>query len=279
MINISTPWHFPGSDVGLRARLFAPEVFSHPAKMNLFLLQKIIDLYTAPGDTLYDPMAGTGSLMLAATQQRNVVLRELEPSYVELQYASLPIIHRRAGLLAGDIHIALGDARQHCAVCFDHIITSPPYGFETTTGFSNVQRAKRLAEVHGDKRRWMRFIDQPTHASFAAGFRYVGAQDNIGNKTGRNYWREMEQVYCNLVDLMPSGGLMILVLKNHYRRGVLRNIVGQTTAVVEGMGLTLIANHIRAIDNLSLWQRRRKERGEPVVEVEHVLIFRSFRES
>lgn len=67
---------------------------------------------------------------------------------------------------------------------------------------------------------------------------------------------------------------MILVLKNHYRRGVLRDIVGQTVVEVEKMGMELVARHGRLIDNPSLWQRRRKEQGLPIVEVEDVLVFR-----
>lgn len=68
-VTLDQLWTFP-VDRGLRRRLFAPEVFSHPAKLHLGLLQKLIDLYTYPGETLLDPMAGTGSLMIAATQQR-----------------------------------------------------------------------------------------------------------------------------------------------------------------------------------------------------------------
>jgi tRNA G10 N-methylase Trm11 len=266
----SCGWVFP-SDLGVRRRLFAPDVFAHPAKLHLGLLQRLIDLYTCPGQTILDPMAGTGSLLIAATQQRNVILRDLMPEYVEMINRSLPGIRDYAGLFAGLIDVGTGDARVLEVPHFNHIITSPPYGFETGNGISNARRARIFAEQkHGG--RWDRYLTQPNHASFAAGFRYAGGQENTGNKSGRNYWRDMEQIYWRLADLLPPGGRLILVIKNHYRRGKLIDVTGQTIAVVESMGLNLIARHGRYIDNPSLWQRRRREAGLPIVDVEDILV-------
>lgn len=265
-------WTFP-SDLGIRRRLFAADVFAHPAKLHLGLLQRLIDLYTLPGDMLLDPMAGTGSLMLAATQQRNVILRDLEPEYVAMMRASMPKIHRYAGLFGGLIDIDQADAKTLECPPFNHIIFSPPYGFETGSGISNERRARIFAEKkHGD--RWKRYIEQPCHASFAAGFRYAGGSQNAGNKSGRNYWADMRLIYANLGKLMPAGGRMIVILKNHYRRGELRDVVSQTVVELQLLGLELGTRHERLIDNPSLWQRRRKEQGMPIVEVEDVLVFR-----
>lgn len=270
-------WTFP-SDLGLRRRLFHPSVFAHPAKLNLGLLQRLIDLYTAPGETILDPMAGTGSLMLAATQARNVILRDLVHEYVHLIELSLPRIRQYAGLFAGLIDVGQGDARtlnKFKCPRPDHILFSPPYGFEVTNGAANKARALQLSG-RGKKlgRRWQRFIEQPTHASFAAGFRYAGGTENTGNKSGRNYWADMEAIYARCAALLSAIGYLILVIKNHYRRGVLRDVTGQTVALVEGLGVPLVARHGRRIENPSLWQRRRKEQGLPIVEVEDVLVFR-----
>lgn len=264
-------WLFP-SDIGTRRRLFAPEVFAHPAKLHLALLQRLIDTYTNPGETILDPMAGTGSLLIAATQQRNVILRDLMPDYVEMINLSLPRIRDYAGLFAGLIDVGTGDARTLEVPRFDHIITSPPYGFKTGNGISNRRRAELLTQnVHGT--RWKRYIDAPNHASFASGFRYAGGQENAGNKSGRNYWQDMEMIYCRLATLLPPEGKLILVIKNHYRRGKLINVVSQTIELTRAMGLNLVARHGRFIDNPSLWQRRRREAGLPIVDVEDVLVF------
>lgn len=268
-------WTFP-VDTGVRRRFFDKEVFSHPAKLHLGLLQKLIDMYTRPGETLLDPMAGTGSLMMAATQQRNVILRDLQPEYVDMMLLSVNIIRRRAGLFAGLVDIDCGDARAGVYPRFDHIITSPPYGFETGNGMSNERRARIFAEKkHGG--RWDKYITAPNHASFAAGFRYAGGSNNTGNKSGRNYLRDMETIYRHLTGAMSSGGLLILILKNHYRRGKLIDVTGQTIDLVKFLGLGLVSQHGRYIDNPSLWQRRRREQGLPIVDVEDVLVFRKDR--
>ncbi|MBK8035325.1 MAG: hypothetical protein IPK17_38635 [Chloroflexi bacterium] len=123
MNNITAPevWKFR-TDVALRKRYFTPEAFRHPAKAHLLLVQKLVQRYTLPGETILDPMAGTGTLLLAATLQRNVILRDLEPAYVALIEASVPIIRGAGGLLCGAIDVGVADARTITCPTFDHII-------------------------------------------------------------------------------------------------------------------------------------------------------------
>lgn len=265
---MNEPWEFP-VDRGARRQNFCKLAYSHPAKMHLGLLQRLIDLYTQPGDTVLDPMAGSGSLMIAATQQRNVILRDLEQEYVALMQMSLPLIRRRAGLFGGLIDIDQADARTLECPRFDCIITSPPYGFETGMGVTDERRV-HLAAMG---KMWVNKIGETSGVSWLGGFRYEGGQNNAGNKSGRNYWRDMTAIYARLICLLPPPGKLILVIKNHYRRGKLRDVVGQTIQVVQGQGLQLVARHARAITHPSIWQRRRKEKGLPVVEEEDVLVF------
>lgn len=265
---ITEAWRF-SVDTPTRRKLFVPDVFSHPAKLHLGLLQRLIDKYTYPGETILDPMAGTGSLMIAATQQRNVILRDLQPEYVAMMQASVPLVHRGAGLFGGLIDIDTADAKTLECPPFDHVIFSPPYGFEVGTKDSWERRKQRLLQVDHDARWWRKFKNATSDK-----FCYAGGNTNSGNKSGRNYWDDMRAIYQRVIRLTPSGGLMILIIKNHYRRGVLRDIVGQTITEVEALGPGLVAKHGRLIDNPSLWQRRRKEQGLPIVEVEDVLVFR-----
>jgi hypothetical protein len=53
-----------GSDVALRTRWFVPASFQHPAKLHLGLLHWLIEGYTLPGETIADPMAGSGGILL-----------------------------------------------------------------------------------------------------------------------------------------------------------------------------------------------------------------------
>ncbi|MBK8035324.1 MAG: hypothetical protein IPK17_38630 [Chloroflexi bacterium] len=84
----------------------------------------------------------------------------------------------------------------------------------------------------------------------------------------------MRHVYARLAELLTGSGLMILILKNHYRRGKLIDVVAQTVVECEALGLTLAERHLRHVGNPSHWQRRRLEQGLPIVGHEDILIFR-----
>lgn len=70
-------------------------------------------------------------------------------------------------------------------------------------------------------------------------------------------------------------GFLLLVIKDHISEGVRVATADHTIALCETLGCVLHARHQRLVFPLSLWQRRRKERGEPVVEEEDALVFRA----
>lgn len=117
------------SDIGKRKKLFTPEAFGHPAKMHLGMFLWIMGKYTKPGDTILDPMAGSGSTMLAASYGRNVVLVELEEKFVDMAKANWDKIKTlpKTKYEFGDCQILQGDARNLEGLMADNIITSPPY--------------------------------------------------------------------------------------------------------------------------------------------------------
>lgn len=68
------------------SKYFPQEAVSHPAKMNLNLLEYLIQHYTDEGDTLLDPMSGTGSMgILAGLNGRNAICIDLEQKFHEMQ--------------------------------------------------------------------------------------------------------------------------------------------------------------------------------------------------
>lgn len=267
-----------GSDVSLR-RQFDRASFSHPAKLHLGLLGWIIDRYTRPDDTCGDPMAGVGSLLLAATVERNVILREIEPKWLEIAERNAA----RVRLLAKRIDIAEWDARNPWGWQADHIIFSPPYGCDFQVVSSTVQRGylsrkeQALARLEGQSysERWTRLFRQPASAgSLAAQQMFYGNHaSQIGHLRGKRYWEAMEQIYTNALAAL-LGGYMVLVIKDHIADGKHVRVADQTIELCEQLGFALEERHWRRVYPLSLWQRRRKERGAPVIELEDVLAFR-----
>src|SRR5512135_3278054 len=62
-----------------------PGVLVHPAKFPETMAQEFIEFFTKAGETILDPMAGTGSALVAALRAgRNSYGIELNPKYAEI---------------------------------------------------------------------------------------------------------------------------------------------------------------------------------------------------
>ena len=154
------------NDTVTRKRLMVAESFQHPAKGQLGMWATMVERYSQPGETVLDPMAGSGATLLAALMGRNVVCVELERHFVEPMRRSwekmrtMPML----GFEMGSVVILQGDARDLGAVLgleypvveqnpdltVDAIISSPPYEGSITGDTSEATR-RRIAEgkYHG----------------------------------------------------------------------------------------------------------------------------------
>lgn len=269
-----------GSDLSLRYRYFSRESLAHPAKLHLGLLAWLLDRYTRPGDTIADPMAGMGSTAYAALMQRHVILREIEPKWLAFCHENAAIILREAGMFAGSITIGQADARLPWDYQADHILFSPPYGCAVSVNEATRKGilSHRL-RLHGEGKisdRWKLLVQQSenTGAMGAEFFHYGQHPDQLGHLRGDRYWNAMTRVYTQAQTQLRPGGHMILVVKDHIRRGIRIRVADQTAQLCESLGFVLVERHARLVRPLSLWQRRRKERGEMIVEEEDALIFR-----
>ena len=112
-----------------------PDSFAHPAKMDAQLLIWLVEHYSQPGETILDPMAGSGTLMLACGLGRNVILLELEKKFCKICEANWEKVRQRPqlGFSMGECLILQGDARNLSGILADKIITSPPYAIPATS--------------------------------------------------------------------------------------------------------------------------------------------------
>ena len=105
----------------------------HPAKFPETMAQEFIEFFTKRGETVLDPMAGTGSTLIAALRAgRNSYGIELNPKYAEIacqliseerQSLGLPTENLKSEIIKADASHApnLGFPT------FDYVLTSPPY--------------------------------------------------------------------------------------------------------------------------------------------------------
>jgi len=116
-------------DTSFRKQFFVPDSFAHPAKLDAQLLIWIVERYTEAGEVILDPMAGSGTMMLACTLGRNVVLVELEDKFCKMMHDNWVKVKMRPqlGSTMGDCRIIQADARGLEGL-FDSAIFSPPFG-------------------------------------------------------------------------------------------------------------------------------------------------------
>jgi DNA modification methylase len=105
----------------------------HPGKFPETLAQEFIEFFTRPGETILDPMAGTGSTQVAALRAgRNSWGLELNPRYAEIARQVIEEERKSLGQPAESLaaNIVTADAARALELglpTFDYVLTSPPY--------------------------------------------------------------------------------------------------------------------------------------------------------
>jgi len=168
-------------DTSFRKNFFTPESFAHPAKMDSQLLLWIVEKYTKAGENILDPMAGSGTLMLACTIGRNVVLVELEDKFCKMMRDNWERVRMmpQLGYSMGECKIIQGDARSLEGLV-DNCIFSPPYT-ETLKGSGADAARERIAKGKYKGLRPDVWISQGNRAGSTFGDGYSRDPQNIGN--------------------------------------------------------------------------------------------------
>lgn len=176
-------------DVQYRKSLFPQGVFEHQAKSNLYMVESIVEYVSEPGETVLDPFAGTGTIMIAAHHGRNVVCVELEPWFADL-------IDEGKDKLAeggGSVLLIRGDCRKILPVPVDHAIFSPPYAsFFVGSGIK--QEAKE---------KYAKYSGKGTSSAL-----------NMGMLPNFIYGQQMKRVYELLFRSIRPGGTLVVIHKD-----------------------------------------------------------------
>jgi DNA modification methylase len=126
-------------------------VLVHPAKFPETMAQEFIEFFTKKGGTVLDPMAGTGSTLVAALRAgRNSYGIELNPKYAEI---ARQIIAEERTILNQQVegltsNVITGDAllaNDYRLPTLDYVLTSPPYWDMLHAKGAETQQKRRLA--------------------------------------------------------------------------------------------------------------------------------------
>ena len=180
------------------------DVKLHPAKFPETLAQEFIEFFTKSGETVLDPMVGTGSTLIACLRSgRNGIGIELSPKYAELathlveeEKAVLGSEQLRADVIQGDS----ANLSSFELPPVDYVITSPPYW--------NMLHAKGAGAQK--KRREDADLDVT----------YSDNSADLGNV--ENYDEFLERliaIYASLQDVLRPRAYLTIIVKNVKKGG------------------------------------------------------------
>lgn len=194
-------WILFPDDVVKRKSLFPSQVIKHYAKMQLYLEEELIKYISKEGDIILDPMAGTGTIMLAALMGRNVICIDIEEGYTKMELEVLEHLKQNNPNMSHVI-ILYGNCKLMLPIHCNHIIFSPPYA-------SALKPTKKLSKFIEDKYR----LDEEQYQMYAQ------TTGNVGLVNTFLYNQTMEKVYNLCYQSLPVGGTMSVVTKDIIEKG------------------------------------------------------------
>ena len=194
---------FP-KDTQLRRQLFPfTDPAEHIAKANAYMVRALVELVSEPGELILDPFAGTGTILVATTLGRRVIMIELEEYFqgtIELNIKGIsrlvPDVEEMTTLIPGDCNRIL-PITDFCK----HMIFSPPY--------SNL--LKKTDAVRKDK--------TSVDLGYADAAFYTADPDNVGNLNDFFYFQKMERIYKKCFDSLTPNGTMTIIIKDRMVAG------------------------------------------------------------
>lgn len=192
---------FP-SDKRLRALLFPfSDSTEHVAKAQMLMVKELVEFLTEPSDTILDPFAGSGTILVATTTGRKVIMIELEEHFCTMIEQNIVGIKRTVPNIDSLATLIPGDCSKVLPLppgIVNHIITSPPY-------------ASILKK---------RVVDKLSlESGYGSIVQYSQHQDNVGNLSDFIYHQKMEQIYRKCFNSLPSKGTMTIIIKDRMEQG------------------------------------------------------------
>jgi len=183
-------------------------VLVHPAKFPETMAQEFIEFFTMEGETVLDPMAGTGSTLVAALRcGRNSYGIELNPKYSEIAEQIITdergqlgtaVEHLKSRIINGDAR----DAAQFEIPTIDYVLTSPPYWDMLHSRGAGTQKRRRSSEDLD-----VFYSDDP---------------NDVGNlHEYEKFLEELVGIYAGLQPLLKKRAYLTIIVKNVKKGGVI----------------------------------------------------------
>ena len=181
-------------------------VLVHPAKFPETLAQEFIEFFTKQGGSVLDPMAGTGSTLVAALRAgRNSYGIELNPKYAEIAKEIIEEQRNALGSAVSNLQslVINGDAAQitqYPLPPIDYVLTSPLYWDMLRAKGAETQKKRRASaelDVH--------YSDDP---------------NDLGNiRDYEEFLEKLVNIYRGLKSLLCEKAYLTVIVKNVKKGG------------------------------------------------------------
>lgn len=218
-----------------RDGLYSDAGTAHPAKMWPHIAAAMIERYSSPGETVFDPMCGIGTVLVEAIRLgRHAIGVDCEAEWVHVARTNLAHAQRAHPGTSGEVFCA--DAKKldpkfagrTAALPVDLVVTSPPYGpavhglpaTARETGGKIVRRANRYA------------TGKPHPAQLSRG----SSQKRM--RSG------LVAVFDGCHAALRKGGHLVVTARPYTSNGALVDFPGTVIAAAEEAGFAYIDRHV-----------------------------------
>jgi 16S rRNA G966 N2-methylase RsmD len=190
-------------DTPLRRQLFPyTDPSEHIAKANMYMVRELVEFVSEPGETILDPFAGTGTILVAATMGRFVTMIELIDTFCQTIELNTIGVRQTIDFVDDLVTLIPGDAASILPIenfC-NHMIFSPPYPQGLKKKGSMDKTSKDLG------------YDHATDYS-------EGDQRNFTNLNDFLYHQKIEQFYKKCLQSVKPRGTMTVIIKDRMEKG------------------------------------------------------------
>ena len=182
----------------------------HPAKFPETLIEQLIKIHSSEMDSVFDPMVGTGSTVIAALRtKRNGFGTDLSKEFIqtaqdrieqEQEPSLFPGVELEGRVFVGDA-TRLDEIYELDGIEFQYAVTSPPYWSMLKNPGSENQKARRLRNLP---------------------LVYSDDVQDLGNIADYDeFLNVLESVYNDVAERLADDGMLTVVVKNVKRNHIL----------------------------------------------------------
>ena len=185
-------------------------VLRHPAKFPETLAMEFITFFTKKNQVVIDPMAGTGSTLVAALRTgRHAYGIELNPTYAAIAHQVMEEEREKLGaaaeglqsvMVSGDATCMMEIVSNHQIPIIDYLLTSPPYW--------------DMLHVHGATTQKQRRSSQDLDLV------YSNDPNDLGNILDYDeFLKRLSGIYIGMQPILRSGAYLTIIVKNIKKGG------------------------------------------------------------